>query len=116
LGFFEGSALIAVGVYPAYLAGGIAYHKGVGGYIFRNDRTGPDEAVLAEGMSAYDGGVSSYGGAATDDCLAVLILAADGRTGIDNVGEHHGRAQEDIVLAAYAGIDGYIVLDLTVTA
>ena len=101
---------------PTRPAGRNTCHEGIGRHIFGYHRTGTDETVLTEGVTAYDGGIGPYGCTTTDDGLAVLILAADGRAGIDDVGEHHRRSQEYIVLAAYAGIDGYVVLDFTVAA
>ena len=75
-----------------------------------------DERVAANGDAADDGGISSYRSAAHDQRLAVLILSRDVAPRIDDVGEYHAWATEDIVLDRYAFVDGDVVLDADVVA
>ena len=108
------SEFFSVAAHPTDAACGITDHKGVGGDVFRNDRTCADEAVFAECVSANDGGVGTDGCALFEDCRAVLRFATDRRTRVDDVGEDHTRSEEDIVLAADTRVDGHIVLNLAV--
>ena len=114
--FVEGSALIAMFVHPPYLARGIAGHECKVGHIFGDHRTGANHAVLPECVTAYNRRIGTDGRTAFDERRFELILTADGCTRVDDVGEDHGRAEEHIVLAAHAGIDGYIILHLAVPA
>ena len=107
---------IAVFVHPTDLAGRIADHEGIGRHIFGNNRAGTNHAILAEFVSADNRSVSPDRNAATENRLFVLVLAADGCAGVDDVCEHHRRAEEHIVLADNARIDRDVVLDFAVTA
>ena len=61
-------------------------------------------------MTAYDSGIRSYRCTTTENRRFVFILATDGGTGVDDIGEHHRRSEEHIVLTFDARIDGYVVL------
>ena len=107
---------IAIFVHPTDLAGRIADHEGIGRHIFGNDRARTNHAIFAEFMATDNRSVSPNGDAATENGLFVFVLAADGCAGVDDVGKHHRRAEEHIVLADNARIDRDVVLDLAVTA
>ena len=104
-----------MGVDPTDLFGRVADHEGIRRYIFGDDGTGTDETVLAERVTAHDSRVRADGCTSFDDRLAVLILAADRSTRVDDIGEDHRRTEEHIIFATHTGIDGDVVLDLTVT-
>ena len=100
---------------PSYLPGGIADHQCICRHIFGDYRAGTDEAVLAERMSADDGGIRAYRGSFLNDGLFVFVFAAYCCAGVDDVREDHRGSEEHVVLAAHTGIDGDVVLDLAIT-
>ena len=57
--FFEGSTFVTMGVDPTDLFGRVTDHEGIRRYVFGDDRTGTDETVLAERVTADDGRVSA---------------------------------------------------------
>ena len=107
---------IAVFVHPTDLAGRIADHEGIGRHIFGDNGARANHAILAKFVATNDGSVCSDGHATTENRLFVLVLAADGCAGVDDVCEHHRRTEEHIVLADNARIDRDVVLDFAVTA
>ena len=63
-------------------------------------------------MAADDGGVGPDGSPAPDERLPILVFAGDGTPGIQNIRKDTARAEENIVFADDAGIDGDIILNL----
>ena len=61
-----------MGVDPPYLFGRVTDHEGIRRYIFGDDRTGTDEAVLAERVTADDSRVSTDGCTSFDDRLQMI--------------------------------------------
>ena len=74
--------------------------------------SGPDEAVLAQIITANNGGIRSHGGSSPNVGSGVLSPAVHGTPGIDDVGEHTAWTQENVIVAGDALVDADIVLHL----
>ena len=77
---------------------------------------GADERELADRDAAHDRAVGAERRAAPDDRVAVFALALDCAARVVDVGEHHARTAEDVVLERHVVVDGDVVLDLDVVA
>ena len=76
----------------------------------------PTNAYCADGVPADHGRVGADGRAAPHHRRPELALARDVAPRIDDVGEHHARAAEDVVLEHDALVDRHVVLDLDAVA
>src|SRR5260221_3851864 len=98
--------------HPADLPRRIAGDQRMRGNIVGDDRSGGDEAVASQAVSADDGGVRTDRRAAADDGGTEFVFALDIGARIVHVGEDAGRSAENVVPENDALIETYIVLDL----
>ena len=108
--------LDATRAHPATAPGGNAQHERVSGDIPIHDGSGANERVLTDRDAANDRAIGAQSSAATNERLSVLVLANDGRARIVDIGKHHARTAENIVLQTYRIVDRYVVLDLDVVS
>src|SRR5262245_49384115 len=111
-----GSEFDAAATHPAADATGVAQDERMVGGVCRDDRSGTDEGVAADRMSADDRAVGAEGRAASDQRPLKFVLAHDMTAGVDQVGEDHRRAPKHVVFQDHAGVDGDVVLNLDVVA
>ena len=102
--------------HPTDIAGGIAKHQGVIGYIPRDHCSGADEGIAADGDAADDGGIGADGRAPAHPGWPQLIHLSYFCPGIVDVGKDHTRSAEDIVFQGDTIVDRDVVLDLDVIA
>src|SRR5690242_14833028 len=100
--------------HPAHPAGRYSDHQPVRGNIGRHHGAGPDEGELAERGAADDRGVGADRRAPLHEGLAVLVLAGDVASRVQDVREHAGGTAENVVLEVDPLVDGHVVLDLHV--
>src|SRR5206468_2653311 len=105
----EGQPLPAL-AHPADAARGHTHHEAVGGHVCCDHRAGPDEGVLAQRHAAHDRGVGTNRAAPLHQGATVLMLARDMAARVQYVGEHAGRAAEDVVFELDALVDRHVVL------
>ncbi len=101
---------------PADLAGRVADDEREGFDVFGDDSTGADKRVFAKFDAADDSGVGADGGSFFDEGLLVFAAADDGAAGIDDIGEDHAGAQENVLFADDARVYADIILDLDVAS
>jgi len=101
---------------PADLDGGVSHYQGVGVDGFGDYRTGTDEGKFADVVAAYDGGIGADGGPAFHGSFGIFAPTVDCTAWVDDIGEDAGGAEEDIVLAGNASINGDVVLHFHVVA
>ena len=101
---------------PADLDGGIANNQRVGVDRFGDHCAGADEGKFANVVSADDGGIGADGGPAFHGSFGIFASSDDCTSWVDDIGEDAGRAEEDIVLAGDAGINGDVVLHFHIVA
>ncbi len=102
--------------HPADLMSRIADYKSIGLDVFSDHRTGADKAVFSERCAANKGRIGPDGGPSFKNRFLVLSTPVYGASRIVYVGEHHARAEKDIVFANHAGINAHIVLDFDIAA
>jgi len=102
--------------HPTDLLGGIANDQGIGGDVFCDHGSGADEGVRSDVVAADDGGIGADAGSATHVRTRVLAPSIDGAAGVDDVGKHTAGAQEHVVIARDAFVDGDVVLDFDIGA
>lgn len=107
---------MTMAAHPSFLAGGVAHHKGIIGNVLGDYTACGNETVSTKGYSADNGGVGTNGGSPPDKCLLVETVPVNLRSGIRDVGQNTGRAQENIIFNGRSRVDGDIVLHLDVIA
>ena len=105
---------VAVFAHPAGLAGGVANDEGVVGHSFCDDRACTDEGVASDVVSTNDGSIGTDASTLFHKCTGIFALAVHGRAWVDDIGEDHRGAQEDIVFTDHTGVDAHVVLYLDV--
>ena len=96
---------------PAHPSRWHAHHQSVIRNIPRHHRARADERIAADGDAANDGGVGANGRAPPHQRGLKLALTLDLAAGIDDVGENHRGAAEDVVLQDDAVVHRDVVLD-----
>jgi hypothetical protein len=97
---------------PSSVAGGIPHHESKWKNVFSNDCSGSNHGIFADAEAANNGGVGANAGSARDNGGKVLMLAGNGAAGVFYVGENAAGAEENVILAYQALVEGDIVLDL----
>ena len=113
--FLSGQFLAAL-AHPADAPRGHAHHQCVGSNITRNHSTGTDESIFADGMPTHDGRIGTDGGATPNVGRLVFVFTRNVASWIDDVGEHHARAAENVIFENYVIVDRNVVLHLDVIA
>jgi hypothetical protein len=101
---------------PADLDGGVSDDECVRFNRFGDDCAGADEGKFADVVAADDGGIRTDGGPAFHGSFGIIAPSVDCAAGVDDIGEDAGGAEEDIVLAGDAGINGDVVLHFHIVA
>lgn len=101
---------------PADLDGGVSHDKCVGVDGFGDDCAGTDEGKFSDVVAADDGGIGADGGPAFHGSFGIFASSDDCASGVDDIGEDAGGAEEDIVLTGDTGINGDVVLHFHVVA
>ena len=101
---------------PADLNGRVSNYQRVGVDRFGDDCAGTDEGKFADVVATDDGGIGTDGGPAFHGSFGIFASTVYRTAGVDDIGEDAGGAEEDIVLAGDAGIDGDVVLHFHVVA
>ena len=107
---------LAMAADPADTAGRIADHQRESRDVRRDYRARTNQTILTQRMTTDNSSIGPHRSSTANKRLAVLVLARDRRTRVDDVGEDHTRAEKDIVRTADTGIDGDVVLHLAVAA
>ena len=107
---------LAMAADPADAAGRIADHQSESRDVLGDYRARTNQTILTQRVATDNRSIGTHRSTTANERLAVLVLARDRRTRVDDVGEDHARAQEDIVRAADTGVDGDVVLHLAVAA
>lgn len=102
--------------HPADLSGGVADNEAVGLYGLGDDGSCADEGISADVVTTDDGGIGADGSTFSDDGFQVFSLAVDSAAGVIDIGEDHRRAEENVVFADDAFVNGYVVLYLDVVS
>ena len=77
-----------------------------------HNRTGSDEGVPADFVSADDSAIGAEGGALFNEGRLRFVHSSDMRPGVDDICENHAGATEDVVFQSDSFINGYVVLNL----
>lgn len=101
---------------PADLDSGISNHQRVGFNRFGDDCAGADEGKFSDVVAADDGSIGADGGPAFHGSFGIFASSDDSASWVDDIGEDAGGAEEDIVLAGNAGINGDVILHFHVVA
>lgn len=104
----------AATAHPAQLLSGVANDDRERRYIVRYHRTRADEGIFADVVAANHGGIGTDGGTAPHSRGRIFIPATHLATRVDDIGEHHRRAEENIILAHHSGVNRHVVLHLHV--
>ena len=102
----------STGADPAYLFCRISHHQGVIGHIACHHRTGPDKGISADPVAADNGAIGAQGGTLLNQGGPDLFHAPDVGPGIDDIGEDHAGAAEDVIFQGDTFIDGNVILNL----
>lgn len=102
--------------HPANLTRWVTDHKRIGGYVFGDHRAGANKGVGADVVAADDSGVGANAGSLTYVRAQIAVAAVHGTAWVNDVGKHHGGAQEDVVGANNTRVDTHVVLNLHVVA
>ncbi len=98
--------------------GWIAVDYGMGWNVFRDDRTRSNQCILANGASAYDGGICSDARSALNErgCKIFCSVSRDGTARGEHVGEHSRWSAKDIILQSDPFVNRHVVLNLDVVS
>src|SRR5438105_2449881 len=107
---------LATPAHPAHAPRRHADHQRVILDVMRDDGAGADERILTERDAADDRRVCADAGSTPHACCAVFVLSRDVAPRIDDVGEHHRRSAEHVVLQLDALIHTHVVLDLAISS
>lgn len=104
----------APAAHPAGLSSGVADNDGEGRHIVGDHRTGTDEGIFADVVAANNSGIGSDGSSAAYARDRIFIAAAYLAARVDDIGKHHRRTEENIILAHHTGVYRHVVLHLYV--
>ena len=101
---------------PASLPRGIAENQGKGRHVAGHHRSGADHRIHPHRVPADNHGRGAERGPPADAGGTKLVLPLDEGPRIDDVGEDHVRAAEDLVLEDHSVVDAHAVLELDAMA
>src|SRR6266540_349678 len=102
--------------HPADALSRDAYYERVRRYVAGHHAARADEGIFSERHAADDRSVCSDRAAAPDEGFPVFGFPRHMTARIDDVGEHHRRTAENVVLDLDAFVDRNVVLDLHVVS
>ena len=92
----------------------IPIDQGIIRYILCYNRTGSNEGILSNPISADDRGIGSNGRPLSYQGLSKLFLSRDETAGIKNIRKNHRGTTKDIILQNDSIVEGDIVLNLNI--
>jgi len=95
---------------PAALPGGVAQEEAIGGRRMREHGAGADKSIFPDSVTADDSGVGADSRSPADQGVPEFVFPGNGAAGVDDVGEHRGGADKDLVFAGDAGVDRDVIL------
>ena len=107
---------LAVPTHPADLPRGHTDHERKVRHVTSDDGAGTDKGMAPDSRAADDSAVGAECRALPHERAPKLILARHRSPRVHDVGEHHARAAEHVVLQRHRVVDADVVLDAHVVA
>jgi len=106
----------SVGAHPPHLACWHTHHQSEGLDIAIHHGPGSHEGVVADACATHNCAVGTQRGALFYPRVTVLVFSGYGRAWIVDIGKHHARSAEHIVLQGHIVVDRHIILNLDIIA